>query len=78
MKKLLFNIRHSFSARLSLSILGVATIIFMLGMGLLFYYSRQSVRQAAVEEATQVLDNMSQRLTNLLNEVEVATVNTEW
>ena len=72
------QIRRSFALRLSLSIVVIATIVFVVAIGELFYRSRSATREAAIAQATQVLSNVTQRMTVLLNEVEVATHNMEW
>ena len=72
------QIRRSFALRLSLSIVVIATIVFVVAIGELFYRSRSATQQAAISQATQVLNNVTQRMTILLGEVEVATHNTEW
>ena len=72
------QIRRSFALRLSLSIVVIATIVFMVAIGELFYRSRAATKQAAISQATQVLNNVTQRMTGLLSQVEVASQNTEW
>ena len=72
------QIRRSFALRLSLSIVVIATIVFVVAIGELFYRSRIATREAAISQATQVLSNVTQHMTALLSEVEVATHNTEW
>jgi signal transduction histidine kinase len=72
------QIRRSFALRLSLSIVVIAAIVFVVAIGELFYRSRSATKQAAISQATQVLNNVTQRMTILLGEVEVATHNTEW
>ena len=72
------HIRRSFALRLSLSIVAMAAIVFVVAIGELFHRSRSATRQAAFEQATHVLDNVAQHMTALLNEVEVASQNTEW
>ena len=72
------HIRRSFALRLSLSIVVIATIVFVVSIGELFYRSRTANKKAAVAQATQVLNNVTQHMTALLSEVEVATHNTEW
>jgi signal transduction histidine kinase len=72
------QIRRSFALRLSLSIVVIATIVFVVAIGELFYRSRTATRNAAISQATQVLSNVTQHMTALLSEVEVATHNTEW
>ena len=72
------QIRRSFALRLSLMIVAVATVVFIVAIGELFHRSRTAIREAAIAQATQVLSNVTQRMAALLNEVEVATHNTEW
>ena len=72
------QIRRSFALRLSLSIVAIATIVFVVAIGELFYRSRSATQQAAISQATQVLNNVTQRMSVLLSEVEVASQNTEW
>ena len=72
------QIRRSFALRLSLSIVVMATIVFVVAIGELFYRSRSATKEAAISQATQVLSNVTQHMTALLSEVEVATQNTEW
>ena len=72
------HIRRSFALRLSLMIVAIATVVFIVAIGELFHRSRNATREAAIAQATQVLSNVTQHMTALLSEVEVATHNTEW
>lgn len=72
------QIRRSFALRLSLSIVVIATVVFVVAIGELFYRSRTATREAAISQATQVLSNVTQHMMALLSEVEVASQNTEW
>lgn len=72
------QIRRSFALRLSLMIVAIATVVFIIAIGELFHRSRTATREAAIAQATQVLSNVTQHITAQLNEVEVATHNTEW
>ena len=47
-------------------------------LGFMFSQSKKSVRQEALNRAEQVLDNTVQRVTNVLDRVEVATDNMDW
>ena len=71
-------INKSVSIRLSVSILTFVVIIFAVTMAILIHRSKTSVRQAAIEESGQMLTNTVQRLTGIMDEVEVATLNTDW
>ena len=72
------QIRRSFALRLSLSILAIAAVVFILVFGELYWGSRRAIRDSAIAQASQVLSNTAQHVTALLNEVEVATNNTDW
>ena len=78
MKNPMTYIRQSLSTRLSLWIVLFASIIFLAALGYMFYESRRAVYEEAMNRATQVLDNTVQRVTNILDRVEVAADNTEW
>ena len=78
MKKFLELIRRSLPAKLSLLIVVIAAAIFLISLGFMFAQSQHSVHQEANNRAEQVLDNTVQRVTNILNHVEVATDNMDW
>lgn len=78
MNAVIRNIRQSVSVRLSISILAFVVVIFAVTMGFHIHRSRASVRQAAIEETGQMLNNTAQHLTGIMDEVEVATNNTDW
>ena len=63
---------------LSIWVVLFAAVIFLASLGYLFYESRRTVREEAINRATQVLDNTVQRVTNILQRVEVATDNIHW
>lgn len=72
------QIRHSLSLRLGLWIMSFAVIIFVVSLGFMYLRSREYVRQDAMHRAKQVLNNTALSITEILNEVEIATNNTEW
>lgn len=78
MNEVIRNIYKSVSVRLSVSILTFVVVIFAVTMTILIHRSKASVRQAAIEESGQMLANTAQRLTGIMDEVEVATLNTYW
>lgn len=47
------QIRRSFALRLSLSIVVIATVVFVVAIGELFYRSRTATREAAISQATR-------------------------
>ena len=71
-------IRKSLSLRLSLSMMAMVAVIFIVTIGFLFVRSRISVRQVAIEQTSQMLENTAHHLEGVLIDVEVATNNTDW
>ena len=65
MSKLARQSKHSLSLRLSLSILAFTVIIFIITIGIIFFRSQHFVRQAATEQATQILNNTAQSIHKL-------------
>ena len=78
MKKLLFLIRRSMPVKLTLWIALLSSLVLLASLGFMFSQSKKSVRQEALNRAEQVLDNTVQRVTNVLDRVEVATDNMDW
>ena len=78
MNAIVQRIRQSLSLRLSLWILGIVVVIFIITIGFLFHRTKESVRQGAIDQASQVLNNNLQHLVGILNEIEVATNNSDW
>jgi len=74
----MFNIRKSFSTKLSLGILIMAVIIFVLSLGVLFSQSRHLIRTKAVTRASNVLNTTMQRLTRHIMTIENATNSYSW
>ncbi len=71
-------IRKSLAFSLSLSILMGTLLIVLITLGFLYFRSRQLVRQMAIDEVSQSLHNTTLQIRGVLNEVETATINTEW
>ncbi len=71
-------INKSVSIRLSIMILAFVVVIFTVAMSFLMLRSKASVRQAAIDETRQMLSNTAQHLIGIMDEVEVATHNTDW
>ena len=76
--RLASQIKHSLPLKLSLSILAFTAIIFMITIGIIFFRSRHFVRQTAIEQNTQILNNTAQNIMGLMGQVEVATNNSDW
>ena len=74
-----FNfLRASFSRRLNIIVAAMASIVFIAAVGFLFLQSRETVRNEAMDRATQILNNTVLRVNSILERVEVATNNTDW
>ena len=78
MKRIIAYIRRKLSVRVSLWVVFFAAIIFNVALGFLFYQARETVRQEAINSATQILDKTSLRVEGILNRVEVASNMTRW
>ena len=78
MRRILDLIRHSLSARLSIWVVLFSAMILLGTLGYSSYVSRDYVRMEAVKRASQVLDNSVLRLSNILEDVELAADNLEW
>ena len=78
MKKIMQYIRKKLSVRVSLWVVFFAAIIFNGAMIFLFFQSRETVRQEAINRATQILDKTSLRMEGILNRVQVASNMTKW
>ena len=70
--------KKSLSNRISVWIVLFAGLIFITALGVFFNESRKAVKAEAINHATQTLDNTVQRVENILNQVKVATDNTDW
>lgn len=74
-----FNfLRASFSRRLNFLVAVLASIVFIVALAFLFIQSRNAVQEEAKDHATQLLNNTVLRVNNILEQVEVATNNTDW
>jgi sigma-B regulation protein RsbU (phosphoserine phosphatase) len=71
-------ISKSLSAKIILWIAALTGLVFLASLGFMFTQSRKFVRNEAFNRAEQVLDNTVQRVTNILDHVEVATDNFDW
>ena len=72
------NIRKSFSAKLSLSILLLAMLIFIASLGVLFFQSRHLIRSEALGRVNSVLNTTMQRLNLNLMTIITATNANSW
>ena len=78
MKSLIDKIRKSLSLQISLWVLLFAVLIFVVSLGFLYIQTRNYIRQDAMQRAEKVLNNSVLEVTEMLNDVEIATNNTLW
>ena len=78
MKQWIRMIKESFSLRMSLYILLVASSVFLLAFWSYFKQARQSVSEEAVEQAQVKLGNTILQIDKVLGSVEIAVKNLSW
>ena len=78
MKTPLRRLHNSLLARLVAYILPFIVVVFTVSLGFLFKWSRDMVRQEAIERADLMLTNTSLRVGESLHEIQTATNNTLW
>ena len=69
---------NSLLARLGVGILPFVVIVFVVSLGFLFKWSRDMVRQEAIERANLMLTNTSLRVGSYIQEIQTITNNTIW
>ena len=70
--------KSSLSTKLSVWTVLFAGLIFIAALGVFFNETRRAVQMIAIRNATLILENTTQRVDNILNQVKVATDNTDW
>jgi len=78
MRRWLKLVKESFSLRMSLYILGVASTVFLFTFFVFFWQARRSVSEEAVDLAQTKLDNTIQQIDKVLVSVETALKNISW
>ena len=73
MKNVIRYIRHRLSLRLGLLIVLIVTVVFSLLFNFLFYRCKRYIERAAIERATQLLDNTAERINGIMDETELVT-----
>ena len=66
-------VQQRLSLRLGLLIILVITLVFSLLFDFLFYRSKMYIQQAAIERATQLLDNTVEHIDGIMDETEIVT-----
>jgi sigma-B regulation protein RsbU (phosphoserine phosphatase) len=73
MKRFLRYIRQHLSLRLGLTITFVIAVAFSLLFDVLFQRCKQFIQRAAIDHATQLLDNTAERINGIMDETELVT-----
>ena len=73
MKRFLRYIRQHLSLRLGLIITMIIVVVFSLLFDFLFYRCKQFIQRAAIDHATQLLDNTAERINGIMDETELVT-----
>ena len=73
MTRILPYIQQRLSLRLGLVIVLIITVAFTLLFGFLFYHGKRYVQRAAIDRATQLLDNTAERINGIMDETETVT-----
>lgn len=66
-------IQQRLSLRLGLNITLIIAVVFTLLYGFLFYRCKRFIQRAAIEHATQLLDNTAERINGIIDETELVT-----
>ena len=77
-QKVMQFFRVSLTRSLTLFVALMATAVFLVALAFMFAQSRYAVRQEAMSNANQLLDNSLQRINAILERTEAATNNTLW
>ena len=73
MKRLFTYIRQRLSLRLGLLIVLIVSVVFTLLFDFLFYRCKRYIQHAAIDRATQLLDNTAERINSIMDETELVT-----
>ena len=76
--KLLENISKNLSLRLSLIVVCEVAMLLFLALGVMFYFSRHSLKEEALRDAEETLEGTVQHIDNVLLSVEQTTGNFYW
>lgn len=71
-------ITKTLSTRLTLMVVFEIALLLLVSMGIMFYYSRQSLREEAILDAEQTLKGTIQQIDNILLMVEQTAGNVYW
>ena len=73
MNRFIRYIQRRLSLRLGILIVLVITVAFTLLFGFLFYRSKRYIQRAAIDRATQLLDNTVEHINGIMDETETVT-----
>ena len=71
-------ITKTLSVRLSLMVVSLIALLLLLSLALMFHFSRQVMREEAMQDAEQTLEGTVQHIDNILLSVEQSTGNIYW
>lgn len=78
MSKIYHKLLSSFSMRISLYILSVATIVFIVTFAITLHYARHSVKDEAIKHAMALVEKNSLQIDYTLESIEDAVRNSSW
>ena len=73
MKQIIRIIQQHLSIQLGLLIVGIIMVVFSVLFDYLFYQCKRYIKQAAIEQAEQQLDNTAEHINGIMDETEVVT-----
>ena len=78
MSRLVRYIGKTLSFRLSLMVIGALTVLLIVALTIMFFFSRRALREEAISHAAQTLEATVARIDNVLLDVEQASGNIYW
>ena len=73
MKQIIRYIQQRLSLQLGLLIVGIILVVFSVLFDYLFYQCKRYIKQVAIEQAEQQLDNTAEHINGIMDETEVVT-----
>ena len=73
MMRIVRYIQQRMSLRLGIVIVFIVTVVFVLLFDFLFYRAKSFIQRAAIQRASQLLDNTAERINGIIDETETVT-----
>ena len=73
MMRIFRYIQQRMSLRLGIVIVFIVTVVFVLLFDFLFYRAKSFIQRAAIQRASQLLDNTAERINGIIDETETVT-----